>query len=188
MSAKRKSRARLQPGDPGFRAPRMTFQDWLDHHKVTEEQLSGWLPRLTSEPHRIVVDHRRRGASLKSAGEAVGVTREKASQMENRVLRSIRAAADGKAAPLFTQESTMNKPRFVIGIEGGVIQGISGDTDADFIILDYDTEGADPDEIQAEPTGNECFVREESPATDEEARVWVEGVFAMTQADEDDHE
>lgn len=82
----------------------------------------------------------------------------------------------------------MNKPRFVIGIEGGVIQGISGDTDADFIILDYDTEGADPDDIRVEPTGSECTVGGESPATDAKARAWVEGVFGMTQADEGNHE
>lgn len=47
--------------------------------------------------------------------------------------------------------------RVVIGIEGGIVIGASSDTLLDIVIFDYDTEGAEEEDIFiSKEFGNEC--------------------------------
>ena len=45
--------------------------------------------------------------------------------------------------------------RLLITVEGGLVQSVSSNIpiDATYVILDYDTEGADPEDIVAVPQG-----------------------------------
>lgn len=52
----------------------------------------------------------------------------------------------------------MKKPRILITVEGGIIQDIFADTPVDITIKDFDTEGADDDQIYTDRFGNKCLI------------------------------
>lgn len=50
--------------------------------------------------------------------------------------------------------SEPNKPRLVIVMEGGVIQSVVADKPVDVMVVDYDTDGADPARLRSVPQVN----------------------------------
>lgn len=48
-------------------------------------------------------------------------------------------------------KSESNKPKIIITVEGGIVQGVMANTEVDVVILDYDTEGFDEDKVREVP-------------------------------------
>lgn len=55
--------------------------------------------------------------------------------------------------------TSQKAPRVVVHVEGGIVQGWVADVPVDVIVLDYDVEGADEDEISTNGAGDDCVVR-----------------------------
>lgn len=45
----------------------------------------------------------------------------------------------------------MNKPKIIISVAGGVVQGVMANADVDVVILDYDVEGFDDARVREVP-------------------------------------
>lgn len=57
------------------------------------------------------------------------------------------------------KDEDSRKPRIVIKIEGGVPREVGSDKPVDLLILDYDVEGTDEDDL-IEVDGEQCFFHE----------------------------
>lgn len=70
-------------------------------------------------------------------------------------------AATGVLATYSTQPAT-EPPRVCIRMEGGLVQSVFSDVPMNFIGIDYDTDGADDDEVFPMPQGDgrtsDCFL------------------------------
>ena len=68
----------------------------------------------------------------------------------------------GTVTPLTT-------PKIVIVMEGGIINDVLSTHDVDAVMIDYDTEGSEPDEIRKIPQGDgtteKAYVRDLEPST-----------------------
>lgn len=68
------------------------------------------------------------------------------------------------------------KPRIIVKLEGGLPQEVGSDKPVDLIILDYDTEGCDEDDL-IEVDGEQCFLHDYYGLGNEKDwvdRNWVE--------------
>lgn len=53
----------------------------------------------------------------------------------------------------------MSKPRIVIAVEGGVITSVISDTEGvEVMILDYDIEGTDEEDLTEDTLGNKVYL------------------------------
>lgn len=50
------------------------------------------------------------------------------------------------------------KPRIVITVEGGIITRVASDVEGQIIILDYDIEGTDEEELVEDALGNKVYL------------------------------
>jgi hypothetical protein len=58
------------------------------------------------------------------------------------------------------------KARIVIGLEGGIIQGVTGTVPIDYLVYDYDIEGCGDDEVVTRPA-----------LDDGDAEVFAAGIY-----------
>jgi len=56
----------------------------------------------------------------------------------------------------------MNKPRLLITVEGGLITGLDSDQELDIVIVDYDIEGAEDEDIKVTPIGGAGYMRHDA--------------------------
>lgn len=81
---------------------------------------------------------------------------------------------------LVPQDITLPMPRVVVALEGGLVQGASSDLPVDMVVVDYDTEGGDDEDIVDLPQNDgstaESFIRGEYVDIDP---AWVDAVFAV---------
>lgn len=48
----------------------------------------------------------------------------------------------------------MIQPKIIVHIEGGMVQNVLTNTDIELIIYDYDTDGAEPEDLKMVPQSN----------------------------------
>ena len=74
----------------------------------------------------------------------------------------------------------------VVTIEGGIVQGISSDDPAmvgkEVAIIDYDAEGADPDEVEQVPQGADATDTEDAVISRHEVGVLFKPVADFLKA------
>jgi hypothetical protein len=77
-------------------------------------------------------------------------------------------------------------PRIVIGLEGGIIQGATSNVPIEYLVYDYDIEGADGDDIAVRPAldGGEVEVFDSGVRIPEIDAVIVDTVFAAAEVSE----
>ncbi len=85
--------------------------------------------------------------------------------------------ACGKEYPTEFGGYTKRPVRIQIGVEGGLVTGVSSDGPVDVLILDFDIEGGADDEIST-INGNECFVRNFDADIDPE---YIDDCFRQVQ-------
>ncbi len=68
-------------------------------------------------------------------------------ELFDRLRHAATPAADSRPAPAAP-------PRIIVHLEGGLVQSVLSDVPAEYAVLDYDTEGADADEVFAVPQGD----------------------------------
>jgi len=61
--------------------------------------------------------------------------------------------------------------RIIVGLEGGIVQGASSTTDVELTVFDYDTDGAEGDDLFVNTDGSTCLVTQPGSVTEPE---WVE--------------
>ncbi len=71
----------------------------------------------------------------------------------------------------------VNRVRIQIGVEGGLVTGVSSDGPVDVLILDFDIEGGTDDEI-SKINGSDCFVRNFDADIDPE---YIDDCFRQVQ-------
>ena len=85
------------------------------------------------------------------------------------------------------QTITIPRPVIVAGLEGGIVQGASATCPVDLIVVDYDTEGADLEDIIQTPQSDggfvEALIGEPGVVVDP---AWVEQVLAAYMAHDPD--
>ncbi len=73
------------------------------------------------------------------------------------------------------------KPRIVVALDGGLVSGASSDVPVDMVVIDYDIEGADRDDIAEIPQSRrteteEALIRSETVDVDP---LWTNAIFAV---------
>jgi len=87
----------------------------------------------------------------------------------------------------------MSNPKVIIHLEGGLVQWVYSDTPMDVLIMDSDTDGADPDEIikyhDMDGDEGEAVFHYDIPNANPKETKWVKSVMAeVDKAKEDTNE
>lgn len=72
--------------------------------------------------------------------------------------------------------NTQAKPTVIVHLDNGVVRYVESDAYVDVIIVDYDVEGVDGNEVKVLPDGSKATVRQEPTAdvSRKSAKHWQE--------------
>ena len=77
----------------------------------------------------------------------------------------------------------MTKPRIVIRLEGGCVQAVLSDTPVELMVVDYDTDGGDPAEMDSIPQNDgstvEAFVTTFDCLPNKEDDSFIQRLFSL---------
>lgn len=80
-----------------------------------------------------------------------------------------------------------SKSKIIIHVEGGLVQAVYADSDIEIMVMDLDTEGADPERIinyhAIDGEDSEACIHFEEPQLESK---WVEQTFKEVRSDLDD--